>query len=70
MSWLKNNEPAVAAAAILVVVVLGRLAMPKIMLLISGGGPFLGVAVAILFMLAFFGVLWLRARQQRRRGGN
>ena len=36
------------------------------MLLVSGGGPLVGVAVAILFMLAFFAVLWLRARHQRR----
>lgn len=70
MSWLKRNEPLVAAAAILVAMVAGWLAMPRIMLLISGGGPLAGVAVAILFMLAFFAVLWLRARHQRRTGGN
>jgi hypothetical protein len=56
----------VAAALILVVTVLGWLAMPKIMLLVSGGGPFAGIAIAILFMLSFFAVLWLRARHQRR----
>ena len=56
----------IASALIISVTVAGWLAMPKIMLLISGGGPFVGVAVAILFMLAFFAVLWLRARHQRR----
>jgi hypothetical protein len=56
----------VAAAIIMVVTVAGWFAMPKIMLLVSGGGPFVGVAVAILFMLSFFAVLWLRARHQRR----
>ena len=56
----------VAAAVILVATVAGWLAMPKIMLLVSGGGPYVGMLVAILFMLAFFAVLWLRARHQRR----
>jgi hypothetical protein len=61
-----RRGPLVAAAIILVVVVAGWLVMPRIMLMVSGGGPFAGVAVAIAFMLAFFAVLWLRARHQRR----
>jgi hypothetical protein len=48
------------------ITVAGWFAMPSIMLLVSGGGPFVGMAVAILFMLSFFAVLWLRARHQRR----
>jgi hypothetical protein len=44
----------------------GFLLMPRIMLAVSGGGPVLGALVAILFILALFGVLWLRARHQRR----
>ncbi len=56
----------IASALILIVTVAGWFAMPRLMLMISGGGPFLGVAVAILFMLSFFAVLWLRARHQRR----
>jgi hypothetical protein len=40
--------------------------MPRVMLAVSGGGPFIGVLVAIIFILAFFAVLWLRARYQRR----
>jgi hypothetical protein len=58
----------IASALIISATVAGWLIMPKVMLLISGGGPFVGVAVAILFMLAFFAVLWLRARHQRRVG--
>jgi hypothetical protein len=61
-----RRGPLIAAAVILVVVVAGWLAMPQIMLMVSGGGPIAGIAVAILFMLAFFAVLWLRARHQRR----
>ena len=56
----------IAAALILVITVAGWFAMPKIMLLVSGGGPFVGIAIALLFMLSFFAVLWLRARHQRR----
>ncbi len=56
----------IASAIIIVVVVAGWFMMPRIMLIVSGGGPVAGVAVAIAFMLAFFGVLWLRARYQRR----
>ena len=50
----------------MIVFVGGWLAMPSIMLLVSGGGPLAGALVAILFILAFFAVLWLRARHQRR----
>jgi hypothetical protein len=56
----------IAAAIIMAFTVAGWFAMPSIMLLVSGGGPFVGMAVAILFMLSFFAVLWLRARHQRR----
>jgi hypothetical protein len=56
----------IASAVIILALVAGWLAMPRIMLMVSGGGPFAGVAVALLFILAFFAVLWLRARRQRR----
>lgn len=58
--------PFVAAALILGAFVGLFLLMPRIMLAVSGGGPVAGVLVAILFMLAIFAVLWLRARHQRR----
>ena len=58
--------PFVASAAIMVALFCGWLLMPRIMLLVSGGGPLVGALVAIAFMLAFFAVLWLRARHQRR----
>ena len=70
MHWLKRHEPLVASALMMVALIAGWLVMPKLMLMVSGGGPFLGVAVAIAFMLAFFAVLWLRARQQRRIKGD
>jgi hypothetical protein len=54
----------------MVAVTTGWLLMPRIMLLVSGGGPLAGIAVAVAFMLAFFAVLWLRARRQRRLEGD
>jgi len=56
----------IAAAVILITVTAGWFAMPRIMLMVSGGGPIAGVAVALAFILAFFAVLWLRSRYQRR----
>ena len=70
MHWLKRHEPLVASALIMVALIAGWLVMPRLMLMVSGGGPFLGVAIAIALMLAFFAVLWLRARQQRRIKGD
>ena len=70
MGWLKRHEPAVAAAIIMIALVAGWLIMPRLMLMVSGGGRFLGLAVALAFILAFFAVLWLRARHQRRIKGN
>ena len=70
MEWLKRNEPLVAAALIMTALVAGWLLMPRLMLMISGGGRFLGLAIALAFILAFFALLWLRARQQRRIKGD
>jgi hypothetical protein len=60
--------PAIAAGLILAAVCLGWLLMPSLMRAISGGGPLAGLAVAILFILAFFAIFWLRTRYLQRRG--
>ncbi len=62
----RRYEPLIAAALIMLATGAGWFLMPRLMLLVSGGGPIVGAFVAILFILAFFGVLWLRARHQRR----
>jgi hypothetical protein len=62
----ETRSALIASAVIILATVVGWLLMPKIMLLVSKGGPFVGVAVAILFMLGFFAVLWLRSRYQQR----
>lgn len=64
---MKNYGPVVAATLIIAFVAIGFALMPRIMEAISGGGPVLGAAVAILFILAFFGIFWLRGRYQERR---
>ena len=56
----------IAAALIMIAVFAIMLAMPKIMALVIWAGPFGGIAVALAFMLAFFGVFWLRSRAQKR----
>jgi hypothetical protein len=66
MAFLRRHEALIAAAIILAAVTAGWLLMPRVMRAVSGGGPVAGIAVALVFILAFFAVLWLRARQQRR----
>jgi hypothetical protein len=69
-NWLKRNEAPIAAAIITICAFGGWFVMPRLMLAISGGGPVVGTLVAILFMLALFAVLWLRARHQHRINGD
>ena len=42
--------------------------MPAIMVWLGGLSPYAGGAAAALFVLAFFGIFWLRGRSQRKRG--
>lgn len=69
MAGESSRGPLVASAIIMIAVVSGWLLMPRLMLAVSGGGPIVGAIVAVLFILCFFGVLWLRARHQKRRAG-
>ncbi|MCB1425874.1 MAG: hypothetical protein R3D65_13585 [Zhengella sp.] len=64
-SW----KPAVAALVILLGFGLVANFMPNIMLWIGQRSPVVAGIFAILFVLAFFGVFWLRARAQRKRDG-
>jgi hypothetical protein len=61
-----ETAPLIAAAIIMIAVLAIGLAMPKIMTLVSWAGPFGGIAVAVVFMLAFFAVFWLRSRAQNK----
>ena len=61
-----KTGPLIAAAIIMIAVFAIMLAMRKIMALVSWAGPFGGMAVVVAFMLAFFGVFWLRSRAQKK----
>ena len=65
---MARHEPLIAAALIMIVFGGAWFLMPRLMLIVSGGGRLAGVLVAVAFMLSFFGILWLRARQQRHKG--
>jgi uncharacterized membrane protein YqjE len=59
-----------AAGLILAFVALGLMIMPKLVIgLADTVSPYAGMALALAFILAPFGILWLRARFQRRQAG-
>ncbi|WP_188824842.1 hypothetical protein [Brucella endophytica] len=62
----KTRNAAIAAFVILLGFGILWIAMPRIMLGIGSESPLLAGAFAALFVMAFFAVFWLRARQQRR----
>jgi type II secretory pathway component PulF len=45
------------------------LVMPRIVLAAGDVSPWLGLGIAVLFVVGFFAVFFLRARHQRRRDG-
>ncbi|MHA7884714.1 hypothetical protein [Nitratireductor rhodophyticola] len=63
----ENRKAAIAAAFILIGFGLVAYLMPRIMLAIGAYSPWVAGGFAVLFVLAFFMVFWLRARAQRKR---
>ena len=63
----QTRNTAIAALVILLGFGLVAFYMPTIMLWLGGLSPYAGGAAAALFVLAFFGVFWLRGRSQRRK---
>lgn len=63
----EKRSAAIAAAIILFGFGLLAFYMPVIMVAVGRLSPFAAVAVALIFMLGLFAVLWLRAQAQRRR---
>ncbi len=59
---------AIAAALIIMGFGIVGYYMPVIMTTLGAVSPFAGAAAAVLFVLAFFGVFWLRARSRGDRG--
>ncbi|WP_367718119.1 hypothetical protein AB2N04_07775 [Nitratireductor sp. GISD-1A_MAKvit] len=62
-----NRKAALAAAIILIGFGVVAFLMPHLMLAIGAYSPWAAGFFAALFVLAFFGVFWLRARAQKRR---
>jgi predicted tellurium resistance membrane protein TerC len=63
----KDKQSAVAAGLILAFVAVSLILMPRIVIGISElTSPFVGAAIALIFVLLPFIILWLRSRQQKR----
>jgi hypothetical protein len=62
----QDRSSAIAAGLFLLLFGAGFLLLPKVMLYLGDISPYLAAVVGTLFVLAFFFVLWLRARHQRR----
>ena len=63
----ENRGPAVAAALILLVFGVGGYFLPTIMLAVGNYSTTVAGIIAVAFVMAFFGVFWLRSRRQSRR---
>lgn len=63
----KDKRSAIAAAVILLVVGFGFYLMPSVMNWLATFSPWLSYSVAILFVLAFFAIFWLRGRHQSKK---
>lgn len=65
----ENRNAALAAAWFMVIFGVGSYYLPTIMLAVGNVSTVAAGAFAILFVLAFFGVFWLRGISQKKRAG-
>lgn len=65
-----NLSAAIAAAIIMASIFIVMYFMPKLLYWIAGYNEWLAYSVGALFILAFFVIFWLRARFQKRGGGD
>lgn len=63
----ETRNAAFAAAWFMLVFGLGAFYLPTAMIAVGNVSTVAGGALAILFVAAFFGVLWLRGRSQKKR---
>jgi hypothetical protein len=63
-----NRNAAIAAAWIMLIFGITAFYMPSIMLAVGSVSTIAAGVLAALFVLAFFGVFWLRGRSQKRGG--
>ena len=59
----------IAAGLIIAALFVIMLAMPTIMTFVTGFGPAGGLGMALIVMLAFVALFWMRGRYQRRDRG-
>lgn len=64
----QDKSSAIAAALILIGFAALFLVMPKIVLALGAISPWLGGGAALLFMLSFYIVFWLRGKYLRSKG--
>ncbi|MEP7454350.1 hypothetical protein [Phyllobacterium sp. SB3] len=62
----KTRNAAIAAACIMLGFGFAAYLMPNMMLAIGGKSPLAAGIFAVIFVIGFFVVFWLRARSQRR----
>lgn len=63
-----SRNAAIAAAIILIGFGVAAFYLPNLVVALGEISPYAGAAVAALFVLAFFGVFWLRGRSRGGRG--
>lgn len=63
------RNSAIAAAVLLLVFGLGAYFLPVVVIAAGSVSPYLGAAIAAVFVAAFFLVFWLRGRARRRGDG-
>lgn len=61
-----TRNSAIAAGLILIVFCAGAYFLPSIVIAAGSISPYIGGAIAALFVLAFFAVFWVRGRSQRK----
>ncbi|CAN7229885.1 hypothetical protein [Aminobacter aminovorans] len=64
----KTRHAAVAAAWIMIIFGVSAFFLPKVMLAVGNYSTAAAGVIAVCFVLAFFGVFWLRGRSQRKNG--
>jgi uncharacterized membrane protein YqjE len=63
----EDKKSAIAAALILGFVAFGLMAMPSLVIgLADAVSPYAGAALALAFILAPFGILWVRSKYQNK----
>ena len=66
----ETRSSVVAAAVLMLVFGLGAYFLPDVVIAAGSVSPYVGGAIAVVFVAAFFLVFWLRGRARRRGDGS